>query len=177
MCIRDSRGFGIAGWAPAWLLVVPAVVALVVARPRGWALFAAPLAAGWATATWVALTMHGFWWPGRQLVVVLPLALLVVLWWLARLRPPVRLLAGGLAAVLAASGVLTYGWVLRAGLAGEITWVIGFETVSAPVYQALRPLLPDYRGSDFLALHLAWAVIICGLGLAGAWSVRGRGLR
>ena len=33
-----------------------------------------PLAAGWAVATWAALTMHGFWWPGRQVVVVLPLA-------------------------------------------------------------------------------------------------------
>ncbi|CAN5372188.1 hypothetical protein BH23ACT6_BH23ACT6_24710 [soil metagenome] len=37
-----------------------------------------PLAAGLLTATFAALTMHGFWWPGRQLVVVLPLAVMVI---------------------------------------------------------------------------------------------------
>ena len=37
-----------------------------------------PLAAGWLTATFVASTMHGWWWPGRQLVVVLPLAVIVI---------------------------------------------------------------------------------------------------
>ena len=45
---------------------------------------AVPLAAGWATATWVALTMHGYWWPGRQLVAVLPLGVIAVLVWLTR---------------------------------------------------------------------------------------------
>ena len=33
---------------------------------------------GWATATWLALTMQGYWWSGRQTVVVLPLAVLAV---------------------------------------------------------------------------------------------------
>ena len=55
-------------------------------RPRHWPALAVPLLAGWATATWVALTMQGYWWPGRQLVVVLPLAVLVILVWLARAR-------------------------------------------------------------------------------------------
>ena len=32
-----------------------------------------PLAGWMVTATFVALTMHGWWWPGRQVVVVLPL--------------------------------------------------------------------------------------------------------
>ena len=35
------------------------LVALLVARPRHWPALAVPLLAGWATATWVALTMHG----------------------------------------------------------------------------------------------------------------------
>jgi hypothetical protein len=168
-----DRGFGLAAWQPAWLLVVPAVVALVVARPPGWAVLAAPLAAGWATATWAALTMHGFWWPGRQLVVVLPLAVLVVLWWLARLAAPVRLLA----AALAACGVVTYAALLRAGYAGDLTWVVGFETVPDPAYQALRPWLPDYRAPSFLTAHLGWACGLVGLGVVGGWSVRRHALR
>ena len=81
-----DRDFGIAAWQPAWFLVIPAFVALLGARPRHWPALAVPLLAGWATATWVALTMQGYWWPGRQLVVVLPLAVLVILVWLARAR-------------------------------------------------------------------------------------------
>jgi hypothetical protein len=169
-----DRGFGLIGWQPAWLLAVPAVAALVLARPRGWAMIAAPIAAGWATATWAALTMHGFWWPGRQVVAVLPLALLVALWWLAQLAPlaPFAWPVLPVAATLAASGVVTYTSLLRAGYANEITWVVGFEAAPDPAYQALRPLLPDYRVPDFLALHVVWAVVLLGLGVAGGWSVR-----
>ncbi len=72
-----DRDFGIAAWQPAWFLLVPALVALFVRRPPHWPVLAVPLLAGWATATWVALTMQGFWWPGRQLVVVLPLAVVI----------------------------------------------------------------------------------------------------
>src|SRR4029450_3506110 len=40
-----------------------------------------PRAAGWTTATWMALTMHGWWWPGRQVVVVAPCLVLAIAWW------------------------------------------------------------------------------------------------
>ena len=76
-----DRGFGLAAWQPAWLLAVPALAAMLARRPRGWAAVAAPLAAGWLVATFVALTMHGWWFAGRQVVVVLPLAALAVAWW------------------------------------------------------------------------------------------------
>ena len=76
-----DRGFGLAAWQPAWLLAVPALAVLARRRPAGWAALAAPLAAGWLVATFVALTMHGWWFAGRQVVVVLPLAALAVAWW------------------------------------------------------------------------------------------------
>ena len=57
-----DRGFGLAAWMPGYLLAVPALAVLLRRRPPGWALLVLPLAAGWATATWVALTMHGWWW-------------------------------------------------------------------------------------------------------------------
>ena len=66
------------------MLGVPAVAALAPAPARGLGRpWSCRLAAGWLVATFVALTMHGYWWPGRQVVVVLPALVLAVAWWLA----------------------------------------------------------------------------------------------
>ncbi|MGH3979278.1 MAG: hypothetical protein ACRDRZ_09800, partial [Pseudonocardiaceae bacterium] len=124
---------------------------------------ALPLAAGWLVATFVALTMHGFWWPGRQVVVVLPLALLVVLCWLARAGTGWRVAA----ALLGTAGAVSYGWLLADGYTGTITWVSRFAEVGAPTHQLLRPLLPDYR-DEFWPAHLAWIAAL-GLLAALAW--------
>ncbi|HYN99967.1 MAG TPA: hypothetical protein VEU28_09880, partial [Actinomycetota bacterium] len=73
-----DRRFGLAAWQPAWLLAIPAVAWFVRKRPAGWEVLLLPLAAGWLNATFLALTMHGWWWPGRQVVVVLPAAVLAI---------------------------------------------------------------------------------------------------
>jgi hypothetical protein len=161
-----DRDFGLVPWQPAWLLVVPAVAAVMARRPRGAGALLAPLLAGWLVATFVALTMHGVWWPGRQLVVVLPLALVAVLWWLGRLGPAARVGA----AALGAAGVLTYAALLADGYARRITWVSRFQEVDAPAYRTLRALLPDYRG-DYLVLHLAWCALLVALLILG-WRQR-----
>ena len=72
-----DKGYGLAAWHPAWLLLLPAFGAAVRRRDP----LTLVVAAGWLTATFVALTMHGFWWPGRQVVVVLPVAALLVARW------------------------------------------------------------------------------------------------
>ncbi|MBA0124347.1 hypothetical protein H0B56_02195 [Haloechinothrix sp. YIM 98757] len=159
-----DREFGLVAWQPAWLLVVPALGFFLVARPHGTARLVLPLATGWLVATYLALTMHGFWWPGRQVVVVLPLALLVILVWLAHAGRVTRLAA----IALGAAGAFTYAGLLMDGYARSITWVSGFASVDAPVYRLLRPVLPDYRG-DFLTAHLAWVGAILLLGAAGAF--------
>ena len=69
-----GREFGLAAWQPLWLLAVPGLAVWLRRRPAGWDAIVVPLAAGWLTATFVALTMQGWWVPGRQVVVVLPLA-------------------------------------------------------------------------------------------------------
>jgi hypothetical protein len=164
-----DREYGIATWQPAWLLVLPAVAALIgatVAARRPLALLPL-LLAGWMVATFVAVTMHGFWWPGRQLVVVLPLALLLVLWWLQRSPPVMRRVAFG----LGLAGVLSYTMLLVDGYHGEITWVTGFQRVDDPVYSLIRHALPDYRG-DFWPLHIAWVVAFAALLVAGYRSTR-----
>ncbi|MEV4896538.1 hypothetical protein AB0K48_44980 [Nonomuraea sp. NPDC055795] len=144
-----DQGYGLAAWQPAWLLLVPAL-ALGIRRVS----LVLPLAAGWLTATFAAVTMHGFWWPGRQLVVVLPLALILILCWLDRTWKRVA------AAALGLSGVLTYAWLVADGLAGRLTWVSGFQEVASPVYQAVASVLPDYRRPGFWPAHLAWAAVL-----------------
>ncbi|HZB50859.1 MAG TPA: hypothetical protein VE547_17360, partial [Mycobacteriales bacterium] len=127
-----DRDFGIAAWQPAWLLLVPALAALLATGVRHRAALALPLAAGWATATWVALTMHGYWWPGRQLVVVLPLAVLAVLVWLKDRNPVVP-------AVLAAAGVAYYATLLVAGT----PWVLAPDRLD--LHRPAGWLFPDNR--------------------------------
>lgn len=129
-----DRRWGLAAWQPAWLLALAAVGA--AARRRSPLLL--PLLVGWATATWVALTQHGFWWSGRQTVVVLPVAVLLV----ARWAPP-QLTAAGLLV-----GAVTWWWLVADGVAERITWVVHLDDAGSPVHRALRPLLPDLRAPD-----------------------------
>jgi hypothetical protein len=157
-----DRGFGLAAWQPAWLLAVPAVAVLVRRRPAGWAALALPLGAGWLVATFVALTMHGWWFAGRQVVVVLPLAALAVAWWTGRERRRRRLLA-----VAALGGVVAFGWLVAEGAAGRVTWAVDFAATANPLYRAWRLALPDYLAMTWSAwtLHLAW------LAALAAWAV------
>lgn len=165
-----DRDFGLAAWAPGWLLLLPALGAMAkdgLRRRRSEVLVVAvPLAAGWATATWAALTMHGYWWSGRQVVVVLPLAVLVI----ARWGPSDRwLVAGGVA------GALTYAWVAVEGLASRLTWVVDPWRTTAPPMRALRPLLPDLASPGWLdevrwVLWIAAAVAL----VASGWRAGGQ---
>jgi hypothetical protein len=120
-----------------------------------------PLLAGWATATWVALTMHGFWWPGRQLVVVLPLAVLVILVWLARAGRAVVVTAAG----LAAAGLAYYAALLVTGYVSTTTWVLAPDDLVLHWPAAL--LLPDDRDLTTAdqVRYAAWVVVTALLAL------------
>lgn len=173
----DAR-YGIAAWQPAWLLAVPAVAALAAARGRASparplgplgpkSVLLAPLAAGWATATWVALTMHGFWAPGRQLVVVLPLAVLAVAWWVDRVAAARRLLW-----VLGAVGVAAHAWLAVEAAIGGVTWVRDFWATTFPPYRAWRLLLPDYAVPASAGMWLAHGIWTAAAVAAAAFGWR-----
>ena len=153
-----DRQWGLAAWQPAWLLLVPAVAALVRRRPPWWPFVVLPLAAGWLNATFVALTMQGYWWSGRQTVVVLPLAVLAIAWW----APRWAVIAGLVA------GATTWWWLIADGLAERVTWVVHLRDAGAPVHRLLRPLLPDLTegptDGDWAKL-LAWTVtlVLCAI--------------
>jgi hypothetical protein len=164
-----DRGFGLAAWMPGYLLAVPALAVLIRRRPPGWALLVAPLAAGWATATWIALTMHGWWWPGRQVVVVVPCLVLGVAWWAARSRLVRALVAG-----TAAFGVVAWAWLVTEVLTGRRTLIVDFEQTANPLYRAWRAVLPDYRhmSADDWVLQAAWLVILAAAAVAALRSTR-----
>ena len=134
-----DRQFGLAAWQPAWLLLIPAAALVAVQRRRGWLLVTVPLAAGWLTATFVALTMQGWWFPGRQVIVVLPLGVLLLAMaadrtaWLRRTF-----------FVLGALGIWATAWLVSSGRAGQINWVVTFAEVPDPWYRTWSRLLPDY---------------------------------
>src|SRR5215212_3148495 len=165
-----DRGFGVAAWQPAWLLAVPALALLARRRPPGW-----------AVATFVALTMHGWWFGGRQVVVVLPLAALAVAWWAGQgvRRPVLVAVAGGV-------GVLAQRWLVADGAAGRVTWAVDPTATTNPLYRAWRLVLPDYlaMGAWTWALHaawlvalVAWAAVAAGHRPAGLHRLGSRGFR
>ncbi len=173
-----DRDFGLTAWQPGWLLLVPALAALPWLAPSRWRVPAAVLAAGWLVATFAALTMHGFWFPGRQVVVVLPLAVLAVAVWLGhvhrRATGPVRSVVLTVAGLAAAAGVAAYGWLLVAGWTGDVTWV-GAPDADVPAgLTPWRAVLPDHRdlGTDTLLLDVGWTAALLVVAVAAARSAR-----
>ena len=167
-----DRGFGLAAWTPAYLLAVPALAALARRRPPGWATLLAVLAAAYAVATWVALTMHGWWWPGRQVVVVLPVAVVAVAMLADRLRGLRWLALGGCLV-----GIFNWVWLAVEASTGRRTLIVDFEETANPVYQAWSALLPDHRHFEggAVALTVAWTAAVIATGVWG-W-LRGRANR
>ena len=165
-----DREFGLAAWQPAWLVGVPAIALLARRPPPHWPALAAPITAAWLNATFVALTMHGYWFPGRQVVVVLPLVVVALA--LAADRSRVILASTGVLGVL---GIASYGWLVRDGLRRSITWVVDFPEVGDPWYRLWSTLLPAYRTmpSGTWLRHGAWLAVLAATALL-ALGVRHR---
>ena len=167
-------GFGLVAWAPAFLLAVPALAALVRRRPDGWVALAAPLGAGWLTASFVALTMHGWWWPGRQVVLVVPLLVVTMAWAggrLVRERSRWASVAATALAVATAWGTAVWLWLLVEVLRGDRQLIIDFEQTAAPTSAAWRALLLDGRADPVPVLALtAWTALL-GLAAVAGWRI------
>ena len=169
-----DRDFGLAAWAPVFLFAVPAAGALLRRRPPGWAALVVPMAAGWLTATFVALTMHGWWWPGRQVVAVLPTLVLTTAWGaevLAAERPRVAARVRALFWVAAAFGIVTWAWLLGEVLTRRRQLIIDFAATAAPLSAQWRALLPDGRAVPApTGVQVAWAVILGAAVALGWWA-------
>lgn len=153
-----GRDFGLVVWQPAYLAAPAALV--VGLRDRVGRTMVGVLGAGWLTATFVALTMQGWWVPGRQVVVVLPLLVVLVAAWLDRTdwraARPTMLVAGLL-------GVVTLAWLVVDGLTGRLTWVIDFAAVGDPLHALRRAVLPNYlqvRAGTWVRHGIGMAVLV-----------------
>lgn len=167
--LLTERSFGIAAWQPAWLLAVPALGALVRARPAHWPVLCIVLAAGWLNATFVALTMAGWWFPGRQIVVVLPAAALLCAWWLDRHRP-----ARWMFTVAGVAGVASWVIVAVEASTGRLTLIYDFFTTANPLYRAWRTVLPDFMRVTATTWwwHGVWVVLLALMAIAGWRAAR-----
>jgi hypothetical protein len=181
-----DRQFGLAAWAPIFLFAVPALAALARRRPPGSLALALPLAAGWLNATFVALTMHGWWWPGRQVVIVVPCVVLAVAWFAQQVRAP-ALVAGATdqvrrrwavwrsaGFVALAASVLAWAWLLVEVLRVQRALVVDFAESANPVLQVWQELLPDGQRNIPTDRVLVWAWVTAFVALAwcGWRSVR-----
>lgn len=155
-----DRGFGLASWQPAFLLLPVAAAVAFRGRFGARRLVLGLVGTGWLVATFMALTMHGWWFPGRQLVVVLPAVVVVVAQWADTTR--VRL---AVSAVLGSVGMGSFAFLAAEGLAGRLTWAVDFASTTYPLYQALTPLLPDYMAASpgTWMRHAVWLAALIGL--------------
>lgn len=167
-----DRFYGIAAWAPAFLLMPPALVAIYLhGRRRRWlpsadgAALLATIATGWAVATWVALTMHGFWWAGRQIVPVLPLVVVGVSMLVNRL-PQLRNVVMALGLI----GVLNWFWVAFETSTGRLALIVDHEDTSNPVFRAWSAFLPDHRVDAIgdQVMTILWGAVLAACAFA-AW--------
>lgn len=176
-----DRRFGLAAWSPIWL-TLPVAAGFGLGGPRPGAphrIDVRPLVAlvvlvavVWATATFVALTMHGWWVPGRQVVVALPVAAIVVAVWADGSARRVWVLVG-----LGLIGALNWAWLAVEAATGRRTLVVDFDQTSAPAFRAVGPLLPDgirAAPADTVLLGV-WTLIVVaalGWGWAGGRRIR-----
>ena len=148
-----DKGFGLIAWAPFYFALIPSFIALMKSRIKGWPVLCFVSAVGWSVATWVALTMHGWWWPGRQLVVILPAAIIAITY-LAEKHKVWRWFICT-SAVLAITGWI---WLAIEAQTGRRTLVVDFEKTSYPIYRLLENILPNFRdfGMKSTLLNTLW---------------------
>jgi len=134
----DER-FGIGRWAPLLLTAIPGLALLAVADLQH-RLILALILAQIAIATFVAITMMGWWFPGRTTLAVLPLFVLPVV--LLVVKAP---LWGRI--VVALLGTMTLATTIGLALAGraeEIVIAVDPFNMGFPPFRGLAGLFPNY---------------------------------
>ena len=134
-----DRRFGIGRWAPLLLAAVPGLALLAAGRPP-LRLVLSLILIQILVATFVAITMMGWWFPGRNLLTVLPLFVVPVVLLIARAPFWGRIAAAILGVLTMAT---TYGLAV-AGQAEEITIAVDPFDMRFPAFQGLSGLFPLY---------------------------------
>ena len=116
-------------------------------------------------ATWVALTMHGWWWPGRQITPVLPFAVIAIALWVGDRTHH-------LVGVVTATLLGTATWLILAWEAStdRRALIVDFYDVESPWYRVLAAALPDHqRLNDWdSVVTFVWLAVL-GVTVVLAW--------
>ena len=134
-----DRRFGIGRWAPLLLAGVPGLALLAFGRPPS-RLMLCLIAGQIMIATFVAITMMGWWFPGRTLLTVLPLFVVPIVLVLSRLPLWGRISVS----LLGALTLATTAGLAQAGRTGEITIAVDPFDMAFPAFQGLAGLFPLY---------------------------------
>lgn len=154
----DQR-FGVGRWAP--LLLVGAVAAPLLWKQTGSPrLVLALLLIQLLSATFIAITMMGWWFPGRTLMAVLPLAGLPVAYAWIRAGLLVKVAIAG--AALYSVAVTTA--LALAGHAREVAVAVNPFDMESPIFTIPAFLFPNYMS---WTLH-TWVATTIWLGAIGA---------
>ncbi len=159
-----DRRFGIAAWTPAYLAIPFVITRMVRRKDDHWQLMITLCAVCWGIATWVALTMHGWWWSGRQIVPILPLIVVLLAVAVDKHRRAFQ-------AVILTSfiGIFSWLWLVYETSTGKHTLIVDFERTTNPWYRFWRLLLPDHQimSTTDHVLTGVWTVVLA----FGCWSI------
>lgn len=156
--------FGLLRWVPVLLPALPGLVLLVRRRrAAGW-LIAALVVAELLVAAFVAITMRGWWFPGRQMVVVLPLLAAPLAEGLAALRT--RRAGTALIAALGAYTAAITAALVLAVRAREVTLAVDPFALAWAPFRIPAPLFPVYTAFT----PATWALTIAWLAGLAAWT-------
>lgn len=156
----DQR-FGIGRWAPVLLMALPAT-AWLWSRGSLSRLVLTLMVAQLFLATFLAITMMGWWFPGRTLITVLPLFALPLVMLLVRLPQWGRVVVGLLAIYTLA---ITISLVI-AGHNGEVVIAVDPFNLKASLFQIAAPVFPDYRTWTVRTWLLTGGWLLAGAGAA-----------
>ena len=134
-----DRRFGIGSWAPLLLVAVPGLALLAMAKPAC-RLVLGLIVGQMLIAAFVAITMMGWWFPGRPLLTVLPLFVLPMVLLLVRLHLWGRISV----AMLGALTLETTAGLAQAARSQEITIAVDPFDMAFPAFQGLSGLFPLY---------------------------------
>jgi hypothetical protein len=118
--------------------------------------------------TFVAITMMGWWFPGRTLMVVLPLAPLALTMLIDRLPAAGKALALGLGVVSVAFTVA----LQRAAASSEVALAVEPFEMSWWLFRRSKVLFPDYRAWDAetVTLTAIWLTVMLGAAVWVTWA-------
>ena len=153
-----DRQFGLLRWAPAFAMGLAGAYFALRRRPAAALPLLLTFAGQLAVAAFFTITMRGWWFPGRQLVVVLPLVGVFIAAALVEWQRAAYLLASALTAYGAAITVALW----RATSALEVTLAVNpFEMEWKP-FAGVAGLFPLYTSYGPLTLLLTalWAAAL-----------------